>query len=76
MGRRKKAGDEEILRAMALSPDPIATTAELAEIIDYSPDGIRNRLEDLEEKGLIESKDVGARATVWWITRAGRNQLS
>lgn len=75
MGRRKRVEDDEILRAIAVSPDPIVTASELTERVDYSADGVRNRLEDLEEEGLVMSRDVGSRAKVWWITTHGRQRL-
>lgn len=58
-----------------LSPDPVVTAPELAEKLDYSVDGIRNRLEELEEEGYVSSRQVGARATIWWIERKGRKQI-
>ena len=76
MGRNKKVGEKEILEAIALSPDPIVTAAELAQSVDYSPDGMRNRLQELYDDGLVNKKDVGARATVWWISEDGRDRLA
>jgi len=76
MGRSKKLDDREILQAIALSPDPVVTAPELSEELDYSTDGIRNRLHDLEGEGKVKSREVGARATIWWITPEGRQSLS
>ena len=75
MGRRKRVEDDEILQAIAVSPDPIVTASELSEHMDYTDDGVRNRLDDLEEQGLVMSRDVGSRAKVWWITTQGRQKL-
>lgn len=75
MGRSKKQGDKVILRAMALSPDPVVTASELAERTDYTADGVRGRLEDLESAGDVESRNVGARAKIWWLTPSGRGKL-
>jgi len=75
MGRSKRLDDETILREIATHPDPVVTAPELSERLDYSADGIRKRLQDLEESGYVISRDVGARATVWWITTDGRQQL-
>ena len=76
MGRTKKIGDDELLEAIALSPDPVVTAPELAEKLDYSTDGVRNRLRNLEDEGKVKSRDVGARATIWWMTPRGRQSLS
>lgn len=75
MGRPKKQDDEKILRAVALSPDPVVTASEIADVTDYNIDGARGRLEDLYEEGWVDKRKVGARATVWWLTDAGRKQL-
>ena len=76
MGRSKRVEDVEILREIASHPDPVVTAPELAERLDYSADGIRNRLRDLEGDGLVMRREVGARATVWWITTDGRQELN
>jgi len=76
MGRPTKVDDQEILQAIALSPDPVVTAPELSEKLGYSNDGIRHRLESLQDNGLVKSRDVGARATIWWLTSAGRENLS
>jgi len=73
MGRQKKLDGAEILKAIALSPDPVVTAPELAgQIEEYGEDGVRHRLKELRDRGLVNSRDVGARATVWWITPDGR----
>ncbi|WP_425433178.1 MarR family transcriptional regulator [Haloarcula pellucida] len=60
---------------MAVHPDPVVTAPELAERLEYTADGIRNRLHELEGEGFVKSREVGARATVWWITTDGREEL-
>lgn len=76
MGRSKKVDDKDILKAIAVCPDPVVTAPELAEQIDYSVDGMRNRLRELEDDGLVKSRGVGARAVIWWLTTDGREYLS
>jgi predicted ArsR family transcriptional regulator len=76
MGRTKRVSDEEILRAIATAPDPIVTAPELAKRVDYSVDGARERLKNLEERGFVRQRDVGARASIWWLTPEGRQQLA
>jgi len=76
MGRNKRAGDATILREMVLHSDPVVTATELADRIDYSADGARRRLEDLESKGLVHKRTVGANAVVWWPTDDGRDEAS
>jgi len=76
MGRSKSVDDTEILQEIASHPDPVVTAPELAERLNYSADGIRNRLRELESDGSVMRREVGARATVWWITTDGRQRLS
>ena len=76
VGRSKKATDVEILREIAVAPAPVVTASELAEVLPYSTDGVRLRLKELEEDGLVESREVGARAVVWWLTTDGKKQAA
>jgi len=68
MAYAKAVTDDEILSAFNDVHGPIVTVPDLAERIDMSADGIRIRLKNLEAEGLVESKQVGARAVVWWRT--------
>jgi molybdenum-dependent DNA-binding transcriptional regulator ModE len=75
-GRKKKATDEQMLRAVACSPDVVATAQELLPLVPYqSRAGVLDRLNDLYEQGLIAKKEVGSAATVWWLTDDGRRLL-
>jgi len=75
MARTPKVADETILQEIALHPDPVVTAAELSNHLNYTADGVRRRLHGLEDEGLVESRQVGANAVVWWITDDGRKQL-
>lgn len=75
MARTPRVNDVDLLKQIVLYPDPVVTAAELSEHVDYSPDGVRRRLHDLEGKGFVKSRKVGANAVVWWPTEAGRRQL-
>jgi DNA-binding MarR family transcriptional regulator len=74
--RTPKHSDEELLMEIALAPDPFVTATELASRTDYSRDGALKRLEELEGKGWVRSRTVGANAVVWWLTTPGRDRLS
>ncbi|MDQ2055961.1 MarR family transcriptional regulator [Halobellus sp. H-GB7] len=67
-----KQSDVKYIREMILSPDPVVTAVELAEEVGVSQQAAHSKLEDLEERGLVESKAVGSRAVVWWLTVEGR----
>jgi hypothetical protein len=77
MGERaKKVSDHEMLRVIALDPHPVVTASGLVEKVDYvSEAGVRNRLRDLHDKNYLDKLDVGARATVWYLTKEGRFKL-
>ena len=63
-GRRPEISDEEILFVFRRSSDPVLTTDEVASGLDITHRGVRDRLEKLEEEGLLSSKKVGAQAKV------------
>ncbi len=65
-GRRPEITDEEILAVFRSSADPVLTTGEVAAQFEITHRGVRDRLEKLEEQGVLRSKKVGARAIVWW----------
>ncbi|MFC7225559.1 hypothetical protein ACFQKF_21085 [Halalkalicoccus sp. GCM10025322] len=61
--------DTAILKAIDQAPGPVATAAELADILPIGRRAIRERLLDLEERGKVARKTVGARSVVWWLSR-------
>jgi len=61
----QKARDENIVGVFEATDDPVLTTAEVAEELPIGKRATLNRLEDLRDRGEIESKDVGV-GRVWW----------
>lgn len=76
MARGARTGDDEILREIALAPDPFVTASELSERLSYTRQGINNRLNELVEKGLLKRREVGARAVVYWLTDEGKEMAA
>jgi len=76
MPRSPRVSDEEILREIVLHPDPVVTARELSDHVDYTADGVRRRLHDMEDAGLVEKRTVGANAVIWWLTDEGRAKLA
>ena len=74
-GRRETVSDAEILRFVRDSSDPIVTTAEVAEYLEFSKEGARKRLYSLAEEGYLDFKKVG-RNPAFWITDNGREFLT
>jgi len=74
MPRRKTVSDRTLLDSFGVSRGPVSTTSDIAEEVGLSLDAVRIRLRQLEEEGMVESKQVGARATVWWVSSSERGQ--
>lgn len=70
-GPDERKSDRDILRQIRLAPGPVATATEIAENLEYSRQNVNHRLNDLEEEGFVKSKQVGARARIWWLTDEG-----
>lgn len=71
-----KAEDIEILRFIALHPDPIITATEVADEFDMTPQAALNRLNKLGSQRYLDTKKVGARAKVFWLTDSGRDYIA
>lgn len=65
-GRQADVTDEEILNVFRSSEDPVLTTSEVAEGIGLGQRGTFDRLTQLVEDGVIESKKAG-QASIWWL---------
>jgi len=74
-GATPKVSDTELLREVYLSPDPIVTATEIADALDYSRQAVAYRFKNFVADGLMHRREVGARATVYWLTDAGEKQL-
>lgn len=61
--------DENVLDALTTVHDeyPVATTGDVADLLDVSTEPVRRRLHDLHDEGRVERRKVGARAVVWWL---------
>ena len=67
-GRKPRVTDEEILDVFRATDDPVLSTAEVAESLPIERRSVFNRLQQLEEDGLLESKEIGGRNRVWWVS--------
>ena len=65
-GRKETVSDEEILDIFADQSDPVLTTSEIADELDFTLTGARKRLYKLEEEGYIKYKKAG-NSQVWWV---------
>lgn len=71
-GDTQAENDARYLGAMISHPDPVVTSNEIAGELGVSQQAAHQKLEGLEERDLVKSKKVGARARVWWLTTSGR----
>ena len=66
-GRKPRVSNEEIIDIFKQSEDPVLTASELAEQIPITRRSTYDRLVSLEEDGILHSKKVGGRTTIWWL---------
>lgn len=71
-GPDPKDSDEEILQLFVDNPDPVYFASELAEELDMSEEGVRQRIDSMISDGRILTKKPGERTRVYWISREGR----
>lgn len=71
VGATPEISDTALLREVRLSPDPIVTATEIADRTGYSRQAINYRFQNLVADGYLDKREVGARATVYWLTDAG-----
>jgi len=65
-GRKPTVSDEEILAVFENADDPVLMATEVAEPLPIGRRAVYNRLQSLEEDGILKSKKTGARSTIWW----------
>jgi predicted ArsR family transcriptional regulator len=65
-GRPPDVTDKEILDVFRQSVDPVLFTGEVAGKLSIGRDGVRKRLQELEQQGFIEKKQRG-NVIVWWL---------
>ncbi|GAB3028213.1 hypothetical protein GCM10025298_16020 [Natronobiforma cellulositropha] len=63
--------EQDILKVFDYEDDPVLTAPEVADGLrrfgkQITPEGVRNRLGEMDEKGLVSRKKLGARAVGWW----------
>lgn len=59
---------ERVLEVLREDDDPVLTVKEVGKQLGCTSEAARQRLLDAQEHGDVESKQVGARAVVWWIS--------
>ncbi|MFD2655332.1 hypothetical protein ACFSUP_04355 [Gracilibacillus thailandensis] len=67
--------DKDILQFFIDAEDPVLGTGDIADFLDFSNRGARERLYKLSDKGLVDYRKLG-RVPAWWITERGRAYLA
>lgn len=67
--------EQEILKVFDYEDDPVLTAPEVADGLQrfgkqITSEGVRNRLEQMDEQGLVSRKKLGAKAVGWWANVA------
>jgi predicted transcriptional regulator len=63
--------DLSVLETFLSSSEPAFVPSEVAENLDVTTEGARNRMNKLAERGLLEKKKPGQRTVMYWITEEG-----
>lgn len=75
-GRPPSVSAEEVVRVIALHPEPVVTAKDVNEELGLTPTGALERMKRLVEQGYLARKDVGSSAVVFYLTDAGRRLLN
>jgi predicted ArsR family transcriptional regulator len=67
MPRPKLVSDDEILEAIDNHGEPFVVIGDIEPELEIGSSAINKRLKDLEARGVVERKDVGAHAVVYWV---------
>jgi len=67
--------DLEILRALQSHRSPAVGATDIAEVVGVTRQAVDRRLRNIQDDGLVEKYDAGSRATVWYLTPAGKRYL-
>jgi predicted ArsR family transcriptional regulator len=65
---------ERVLNVLRDADDPVLTAKEVGERLGYTSEAARQQLHKLRERGDVQSKQVGARAVVWWVSEEADEQ--
>jgi len=67
-----KVTAQDVLKAFDRTDDPFLTAPELADTLGVTRHTITRRLREMQETGLVDRKEAGSHAVVWWAERAPR----
>lgn len=75
-GRPPTVEPIEVVRAVALHHEPVASARDINEQLDLEPDSMRERMKRLADDGYLGVKKPGSSALVFWVSDKGRELLA
>lgn len=70
-GPKEEVSNERILLEVFIHPDPAIFASEIEPELPITRQRINDRLDGLEDEGLVYSKHASGRR-IWWMTQEGR----
>lgn len=61
-----EVSNEDLLDVFRESEKPVLTATQVADEVSIGRKAVLERLRKLEDAGMLERMEVGARAVVWW----------
>jgi hypothetical protein len=74
-GQKPRVSDGDVLDVFRATTDLALGTAEVADALPIGRRATYNRLTSLSEQGLLVSKQIGERNTVWWLAARDYSEL-
>jgi hypothetical protein len=74
-GQKPRVSDDDILDVFRATTDLALGTAEVADALPIGRRATYNRLTSLCEQGLLVSKQLGERTTIWWLAARDYSEL-
>jgi hypothetical protein len=75
-GRPPTVEAVEVMRAIALHPEPVVAARDINEEIGLEPASALERLKSLADEGYLKKKQPGSSALVFWMSDKGRELLA
>lgn len=64
---KRTVTDAEIVATIRDTDGPACTASEIADEVGMTPEGVRRRLNTLQEHGRVNRKKPSYRVVLWWI---------
>jgi predicted transcriptional regulator len=72
MARPREFMREDLLTVLKEHEEPFLTVGDITGRVNVSKSTVHDRLEELNDEGVVKRKEVGSRAVVWWLPERER----